>query len=154
MASHDLISRSLKLAWLANPALMSAANIYFGRAQQPAGLAGFPYASMTIEQTGYEAVTRPGARLVTYLVQVEVYTTQGQTGGVSSGDQVTDQGNLMRAFCAILNNITPNTAWFFVAGFKHCIQNPGAACTKEEALYLGSDVYKSTQSWTLLTQED
>ena len=157
MASIDLIASSFKAAWHAvpNDSLVSPANIYLDRAEQPSGLAGFPYIEMFIVQEGYEPRTQQSYQAATALVKykllIEVWTTQGQPG--SSGDQITDQGIIQRAVDAILTKIEPGQAWLNVPGFVHCIKEPRATLEKYRELYLGKDVFKSVQSYILLCLE-
>lgn len=152
----DLIVSSLKLAWSesAYTGLLPAANIYYDRAQQPAGVAGFPYARVFVEETNREVMTvieDGGNSLVTYTLTVEVWTCQGMTGG--SGDQITDQGHLVRSLESVLNFLPPNTPWNYVPGFLHCLKVPPGTLGKDNELYLGKDVYKSRNQWSLLISE-
>jgi hypothetical protein len=87
-----------------------------------------------------------------YHIAIKVWTCQGMTGVTSSGDQMTDQGVIMRALEAVLSNITPNTAWQYVTGFKHCLEGP-SSLTKDEELYLGGDVMISENNWVMLVGE-
>ena len=157
MAGQDNIAKSVRLAWSESyfTPLMPTNHIYYDKAEQPAGKAGFPYASMKIEQVDFEVVTQlaPSYSLVTYQLIIDVWTCQDMTGGTSQSDQVVDQGNLMRAFQSVLNFITPNQAWNYVLGFLHCLPMSEATLKKDEELYLGKDVYKSTQNWSILCQE-
>ena len=159
MASIDLISSSFKAAWHAvpNDSYVPSDNIYLGRPQKPNQLAGFPYIALVIAQTNYEPRTQQfctdGQALVTYNLQLEVWTCQGQTGGASSGDQVSDQGNIQRAVDAILTKIPPGSAWYDVPFFLHCLKDPRASMEKDEELYEGNDVWKSKQSYNLLILE-
>ena len=156
MALQDLISASVRLAWSGggNTALMPAANVYYGRAQQPAELPGFPYSEMDIVETDHEVMTGgPSNALVTYELKITTYTAQGMTGGASSGLQVTDQGNLMRAWEGILNTIPPNQAWNTVPTFLHCIQVHPSETVEDMGLYLGKDVFKSILRWSILVTE-
>ena len=155
MASFDYIMASLKTAWDRDD-LLPGGSIYYDRAEKPAQLAGFPYAEVTIELANWEVVTIPDATtknsLVTYDLTVEIFTCQGQTGGSTSGDQMTDQGNLQRAFEAILNFIPPNEPWDGVEGFLHCLKGR-STIKKDEELYQGKDVLVSTNRWAMLVSE-
>ena len=157
MSSLDLIASSVKTAWAASmyTGYCPVANIYYGRAQQPSQLAGFPYMEMEIKQTNAEVFTHnaPEYSLITYMLTISTFTVQGQTGGSTSGDAMTDQGNILRALEAVLNFITPNVPWNAVTGFLHCLPNPGSTLEKDSELYQGRDVFKSTNQWTLLIQE-
>lgn len=153
----DYITASLKSAWAAggNTALMPASAIYYDRPQKPAQLAGFPYSSLKISDEGEEVrtVAAVGNKLVRYLLQVDAYVVQGMTGGTSSGDAITDAGNLLRAFQAILDFVPPNTIWYTLTGLLHCIPQPGATIEKDPELYLGCDVYKASGFWEFLVEE-
>ena len=158
MPSLDLISSSFILAWgeSAFTPLCPANRIYLDRPQQPAANgAGFPYMSLAIKEVAHEVVTQVDDlnSLVTYRVTVEIWTCQGMTGGTSTGDQVTDQGRLQRAVGAILDRIPPNTGWNYVADFLHCINEGAMEFGKDADLYLGKDVFKSSQSWRMLISE-
>ena len=91
-----------------------------------------------------------GNQLATYTLTCEIWTAQGMPA--SSGDQMTDQGTICRALEAILNEITPNTAWFFVPGFLHCLKRSGSV-VKAPDLFQGADVYVSTNEWSILVTE-
>lgn len=157
MASIDLIAQSFVTAWTgsAYTGLIPVSRLYFDRAEKADGVAGFPYAEMFCKRIKYEVVTdHDGTNsLVTYQFKVVVWTTQGMTGGTSTGDQITDQGNIQRGLESVLNNITPNTAWNFVPGFLHCLPDDEMTIEKDQGLYQGRDVMKSTQTWTLLVSE-
>ena len=155
MASTDLIMASLKLAWSegAYTALVPAGSFYFDRAQKPGELAGFPFVEVFIHAVNTEVVTgvEAGNSLVTYSLEIDVWTAQDMTGGATSGKQVTDQGNIQRALEAILNHIPPNTPWNYVDGFLHCIRE-GTTSEKDAELYR-FDVITSKNYWTLLVSE-
>ena len=156
MSSIDLISESVKVAWNggAYTALMPNSHLYYDRAQQANETSGFPYGEMFIREVKHESMTVVDDNsLVTYELKIAVYTMQGQTGGSSGGKQVIDQGNLMRAFDAILNVIPPNNPWNYVTGFLHCLKVPPSEIGKDEDLYLGKDVIKSIQTWSILVVE-
>jgi hypothetical protein len=155
MASFDLIMSSLKLAWSegAYTALVPANSIYFDRAQKPNQMAGFPFVEVFIKEDSPEVVTEVETynSLCTYHVEIDVYTCQGMTGGTSTGDQLTDQGNIQRALEAILNYLPPNTPWNNVVGFLHCIK--GETTIGKDAELYRMDVIISKQHWTLLISE-
>jgi hypothetical protein len=131
--------------------------MYLGRPQKPEMLAGFPYMAMLITQESYEVRTQQSyvnaTAIVGYELKVEVYTCQGMTGGVSSGDQITDQGNIQRALDAVLTKIPPDQPWFNVPLLLHCIKQPKVLLDKEPELYQGNDVFKSTQFYKFLVLE-
>ena len=138
------------MAWLPNAGIVSPANIYYDRPQQPPGLAGFPYIQCIITEDPPDVTTSQAEKLVSYHLEIKAWTAQGQPG--SSGDQITDQGNIMRALETVLSQIPPNQPWYFVAGFLHCIEGL-SRLAKDDELYLGQDVYVSTSNWDLLIQE-
>ena len=154
-ANIDTIMSSLRLAWSqsAYVGLMPASSLYFGRAQKPNELSGFPFAEVLIEATNSEVVTvvDAGNSLVTYELEIDVWTCQGMTGGSSTGRQVTDQGNIIRALEAVLNFIPPNTGWNYVLGFLHCLKET-TKMNKDEELYR-ADVVVSRNRWKLLVSE-
>ena len=159
MAQFDLIMKSIQEAWDADYSpIIPTANFYYDRAQKPVGVAGFPYAEVRIEEEMPEPTTDTtddidSGRLVTYHVEILVWTCQGMTGASSSGDQMTDQGLIMRALEAVLSYIPPNAAWNYVAGFAHCLEGM-SSLEKDPELYLGGDVYISTNNWDMLVTED
>ena len=156
MASIDLIASSFKMAWPFG-SLVPVGNVYLGRPQQPNQLVGFPYIAMLIQQESYEVRSQQSyidvTALVGYLAKFEVYTCQGQAGGATTGDQVTDQGNIQRALDLVLTKIPPDQPWFNVPVFLHCIKEPKVWMEKDTALYLGNDVFKSIQSYRFLVLE-
>ena len=154
MAQFDLITRSFKSAWNADySTTVPTNNFYYGRAQQPAELAGFPYGEIYITEDEPEPTTRRAdGRLITYHLTIKVWTCQGMIGVTSSGDQMTDQGIIMRALEAVLSSIPPNQAWEFVTGFKHCLEGASSLAVDEE-MYLGKDVLISESNWTMLVGE-
>lgn len=136
-------------------ALCPVSRIYYGRAQKPSQLAGFPYMEMDVKQLKTEVPTQnaPEYSLCTYELTIATFTVQGQTGGTTSGDALTDQGNLLRALESVLDYITPNVPWNAVTGFLHCLPKGQTQIDKDSELYLGCDVLKSTDQWSLLVQE-
>ena len=118
-------------------------------------LAGFPYISLLVEQSSVELREDTGShnKLIRYSLVVSAWTVQDMTGGATSGDQITDQGNIQRALESILDGIPPNGPWQNVPGFLHCIPMEGASMAKDPELYEGFDVYKSTNSWEILVEE-
>lgn len=158
MASFDLICESFKSAWAADAgriALVDPARIYFDRAQIADELNGFPYLELNVTQDSYEprTVMASNNALVGYVLEVHAYTCQWQTGGATTGDQVSDQGAIMRALDATLNFITPNAPWESLTGFLHCINSASMTVSKDTQLYQGKDVYHSVSSWNLLVEE-
>lgn len=157
MSSIDLIASSVKADWNTGgyTGYCPTDNIYFGRAQQPEQLAGFPYMEIDVKQLTNEVFTQnaPEYSLVTYRLTIDIFTVQGQTGGTTTGDQVTDQGNILRALDAILNYITPNVPWNSVTGFLHCLPEGNSSLEKDPELYQGRDVFRGSDQWTLLVQE-
>lgn len=154
MAQFDLIMKSFKEAWNADySTTVPTNNFYYGRVQKPNQLAGFPYGEVQIKEDEPEPTTDPGTgRLVTYHITIRVWTCQGMTGVTSSGDQMTDQGTIMRALEAVLSSIPPNTAWYYLTGFKHCLEEP-SSLTLDEELYQGRDVIISENHWVILVGE-
>jgi|HubBroStandDraft_4_1064222.scaffolds.fasta_scaffold54847_2 hypothetical protein len=157
MSSIDLIASSVKEAWNvgAYTGYCPTANIYFGRAQKPAQLSGFPYMEMDVRKVKTEVSSENALNysLVTYQLTIDTFTAQGQTGGTTTGDQLTDQGNIVRSLEAVLNYITPNVPWNNVEGFLHCIPDGETVFGKAPELYLGVDVMTSKNQWTLLVTE-
>lgn len=157
MASQDLIAKSLNLSWQTSgyTSLMPANRFYYGRPQKPNQLAGFPYAETDICLINREIVTNIAVTfaLCTYELTIKIYTCQGMTGGVSTGDQIVDQGNLQRALESTLDHLPPNTPWNYVVKFLHCMQVPPNKITKDPDLYLGADVIVSTNTWNILVEE-
>lgn len=158
MPSLDLISSSFITAWTDSDStpLCPANRIYLDRPQQPLPLgAGFPYMAMDIAEIEHEVSTQQEDfnSLVTYRFTLEIWTCQGMTGGTSTGDQVTDMGNLQRGVSAILDRLPPNTGWNFLDNFLHCINEGAMTCRKDNSLYLGKDVLHSSQSWQILVAE-
>ena len=156
MAAFDLIMKSFTAEWAAGgyTAILPTANIYYGRAQQPAELAGFPYAEcqITIERTEVVTVVEALNSRVYYDLEITVYTAQGQTGGTDAGDQVSNQGAIQRALEAILNFIPHNNSWQYLPNFLHCIKD-ASSLGEDNELYLGKDVLISRQNWTILNAE-
>lgn len=156
MASQDLIASSFKMGW-SYGSLVQNGNIYVDRPQKPNQLAGFPYISMNITQDSYEVRSQQSYQdaiaIVGYSIKIEAYTCQGMTGGATTGDQVTDQGNIQRAIDAVLTKIPPDQPWFNVPLFLHCIKQPHSTMWKDRELYEGCDVFKSTQSYGILLLE-
>lgn len=149
MSQIDNIMRSLTTT-LANT-IVPIGNVYFDRAQQPAGLSGFPYMRVFIQEMPDEVIsqTAPGTSLITYKLTIETWTVQ--QGG---NDQVSDQCVYTRALDHALKYITPNTNWLFVTGFKHCLKNAAESdLRKDRELYQGNDVYKCTNVYSILCQE-
>lgn len=142
----DLILRSLTTA-LSNM-VVPIGNIYFDRAEQPAGLDGFPYMRVFITNTEeLTTQTAPNSSLVTYRILIEVFSCQS-----GSNDQIMDQGTIQRALESILNYLPPNTPWMYVTSFVHCLKQ-SSTMEKDSNLFQGKDVYKSTNVWHLLATE-
>ena len=97
-----------------------------------------------------EIVSAERTRIVAYTVTIEIWTAQDMSG--SSGDQIGDQGNLMRSLESVLSYLTPGQPWGTVTGFLHCQQGE-TTLAKDQELYLGKDVLIGTMNWTILTQE-
>ena len=74
----DTIASSTKLEWADNGAssLLVPDSLWFDRAQQPDGLAGFPYGRMFIDMRGPEVVEKQAIWLVTYDVRIETWTAR------------------------------------------------------------------------------
>lgn len=157
MASFDLISSSFKAAWSAGgyTGLCPASALYYGRPQKPAQLAGFPYMGYTVTTISEEQRTKVQSlgSLVKYMLTVTAWTVQGMTGGTTSGDQVTDQGNLQRGLETVLNFIPPNLPWYNLMNFLHCLKIGLGEPTKDKELYLGKDVFFSDNSWEIMVAE-
>lgn len=158
MASADLIATSFKQQWIYSGFgyLLSVNNIFFDRAEQPAMLDGFPYMEMFIKQTSFEVVTQIGLNnsIAKYDLEIDVWTCEGQTGGATSGDQVIDQGTLMRAVATALV-VPPNEQWNALEQLLHIVprRSAGTEPKKYEKLYNGHDVWKSCQYWEILCRE-
>ena len=140
MASQDLIMNSFKQSWnlQGNSSLVPLASIYYGRAEQPNGLAGFPYIRCFIDEDEPEITTNlQDAWLCTYHLLIEVWTTQGMTG--TSGDQIPDQGNIMRAIENTFRIIAPSKAWISVSGYLSNWKAGVTTLDKDNEIYLGKD---------------
>ena len=155
MKNFDTILSSFKTAWGAENALVPLTRVFYDRPEEPTGYDGFPYLALFLLTAAYEVVSEPDGTnsLVTYHLTVNAYTVQNQTGGATSGDQITDQGNIQRALDAVLDSIPPNTAWNDVAGFLHCIPLPGGNVRKDETLFDGRDVLVYDATWEILVSE-
>src|SRR5579871_6249229 len=120
----DKLCTAFRTAWTASGGSVPAARAWFDRAQQASGLSGFPYLVFRVAADTPEVVTQvPGKktpRICTYTLTIDFWTIQGMPG--TSGDQITDQGNLMRAAESVLSNIPANQPWYGVTGFLHCLQ--------------------------------
>lgn len=150
----DTIATAFRTAWAASGGSVPAARAYYDRAQQPSGLSGFPYLCFRVSAESPEIVgqylSSPQLRLCTYTLTIEFYTVQGMPG--TSGDQITDQGNLMRAAESVLSNIPANQPWYGVTNFIRCLQE-GSTLEKDQELYLGKDVMMGTMEFSILVQE-
>ena len=157
MSSADLIASSFKAAWQAGggAALVLPNSIYYGRAKQPDKQAGFPFIELLIAQTSNELRSQQSydsdTALVSYTLTVEVWTCQGMS--TSSGDQLTDQGNIQRAVDAVMTKIIPGQAWYNVTTFIHAIKDQQTAMAPDSELYQGQDVTSSIQSYLILLGE-
>ena len=153
------IAASIKAAWIAagNETLVPAGHIFYDRAEQPAQLAGFPYLMMWISQDSYEVRSQQSyidaEAFVGYTIKIEAWTCQNMTGGASTGDQLLDQQAIQSALDAILTKVVPDAAWFSVPYLLHIIKEQTVSLVKHPILYLGRDVYTSTQTYHLLTLE-
>ena len=153
----DKIMSSLKIAWGASAytGLVPTGKIFYRRAQVPDQLAGFPYLECRIVRVRKEVMTKVDTfnALATYDLRIKSYTAEGMTGGTSTGDQLTDTCNILRALEAVLNNIPPNTAWNNVTEFLHCIPDPGETEVDIDTELYRADVYTAEPQWSILIAE-
>ena len=103
-----------------------------------------------IQEDSPEITTLGTPKLVSYHMEIEAWTVQDMTG--SSGDQMTDQGNIMRMLETILTQVQYNNPWGFVAGFLHLVEG-ASSLTKNNELYQGKDVMVSVSNFDILIQE-
>lgn len=150
----DLLSAAFKSAWsdASNGGIVPVDAIYFGRPQQPSGPAGFPYIGLLIREVPPEVTQRQRLWLCRYDAEIVAWTVQGMTGGATAGDQVTDQGNILRAVEAIMRSIPPNEPWYTVNGFAHVLPGP-VAIDKDDELFQGADVYTGVANYQFLVYE-
>lgn len=150
----DQIATAFRTAWTTSGGSVPISRAWYDRAQAPSGLSDFPYLCFRVSADTPEIVSQvPGmrqARIVSYTLTIEFYTTQGMA--VSSGDQITDQGNLMRAAESVLSNVSSSQPWYSVTGFMGCWQQ-GSTLTKDEELYNGKDVLVGSMEYKIMVQE-
>ena len=146
----DYRAAAFKQAWNGG---VPKGRIYYDRAEQAAGITDFPYLTFTITAEPPEVVSQvsgTNTRICTYRLAVTFWTCQGMPG--SSGDQITDQGILMRALENALANIPASNPWYNVPGFLGCWQQD-STLVKDNELYLGKDVLCGTVEFLIKTQE-
>ena len=149
----DYIASSFKSAWAANSGLVQGRRIYYDRAQQAASITDFPYITFTISAEPPDVVTQISGvqtRICTYRLAVTFWTIQGMPS--TSGDQITDHGQLMRALETCLAIVPSSNPWYNVPGFLGCWQQD-STLVKDNELYLGKDVLCGTVEFVIKTQE-